>query len=136
MKLNVVNPAFICQLWNQVESMLKKALETGQNEFNIYQLKQYLTEGRNTLIVVENDFGSIIGACAVQFEKFPNDHICFINAVGGRMIAKREGFDLLCDWARSQGCTKIRGAAYESVARLWRQKFDVQEVYRIVEKSL
>ena len=116
--------------------MLSRSIDKGQNEYNIHQLKLYLTEGRNTLIIAENDTGEIIGACAVQFEKHPNDNICFINAIGGRMIARMDLFEMLCDWARSQGCTKIRGATIESTSRLWRQKIGFKEIYRIMEKPL
>ena len=136
MKLQIVNPSYVCQIWPKVETMLSKAMDVSQNEFNIHQLKLYLTEGRNTLIVAENDTGTIIGACAVQFEKHPNANICFITAIGGRMIARMDLFEMLCDWARSQGCTKIRGATSEAVGRLWRQKFNLTEVYRIMEKPL
>jgi len=136
MKLQIVNPSYVCQIWPKIETMLSRSLEKGQNEYNIHQLKLYLTEGRNTLIIAENDTGEIIGACAVQFEKHPNDNICFINAIGGRMIARIDLFEMLCDWARSQGCTKIRGATVESTSRLWRQKIGFKEIYRIMEKPL
>lgn len=135
MKLNQVNPNYVCQLWPQIELMLDNALKTGGGEYNVDQLKVYLTEGTKTLLVAE-DNGNIIGASAISLIRYPNDFICFVSAIGGKMIANKDLFSQLENWARSQGCTKIQGAAFESVARLWRQRFGVIERYRIVEKAL
>jgi hypothetical protein len=135
MNLLQVNPNYVCQLWPKVSGMLEKALLTGGGEYNIDQLKVYLTEGKKTLLVADNE-GEIIGAAAITLIQYPNDFICFVSAIGGKMIANRNLFSQLEDWARSQGCTKIQGAAFESVARLWRQRFGVIERYRIVEKPL
>jgi hypothetical protein len=135
MNLLQVNPNYVCQLWPKVSGMLEKALLTGGGEYNIDQLKVYLTEGNKTLLVVD-DNGDIKGAVAITLLRYPNDLICFISAVGGKMITSKDLFSQLENWAKSQGCTKIQGAAFESVARLWRQRFGVIERYRIVEKPL
>ena len=135
MKLQVVNPNYICQIWGKVSDMIVNGLKHSGGEYSADQLKMYLVRGEQTLLIAENESG-IKGAATVQFINYPNDRVCFITAIGGRMIANNEMFNQLTDWAKAQGCTKIQGAAFESVARLWRQRFGVTERYRIVEKTL
>lgn len=135
MRIHQVNPSYVCQIWPSVEGFLSSALMTGGGEYNVDQLKGFLTDGRQCLLVADDD-GEIKGACAISFNSYPNEYIAFVTAIGGRMIANKDLFSQLCEWAKSQGATKIRGAAFESVERLWRQKFGFEERYRIVEKSL
>lgn len=135
MNLRPVDPRYIAQLWPKIGNMLSKALDTGAGEYNADQLKVMLVNGNQVLLVVEKD-EQIKGAFTIAFENYPNDRIAFVTSVGGRAMCDQEAWEQFEHWARLQGCTKIRGAAYESVARLWRQKFGVESRYIIVEKSL
>lgn len=135
MNLRPVDPRYIAQLWPQIGPMLDKALQTGAGEYNADQLKVMLVNGQQVLLVVEHE-DKVRGAFSIVFENYPNDRIAFVTAVGGRAMCDQQAWGQLEHWARLQGCTKVRGAAYESVARLWRQKFGVQSRYLIVEKSL
>lgn len=135
MILRQVNPAYVCQMWHQVCDMLENALKYSGGEYNIDQLKAMLSSGAKTLLIAD-DNGTVKGAAAISLDRWPNDHICFVMAIGGRLITSKEMFAQLEEWAKSQGCTKIQGAARESVERLWRQKFNFEERYRIVEKPL
>jgi len=130
-----VNPIFIHTIWPDVEDMLAKALEHSSGEYNVDQLKVFLVQGLQTLIVAEED-GKIYGAATISFENYPNDRIAFMTAIGGTMIASKSCWEQFCNWAKANGCTKVRGAAFESVARLWHQRFGVESVYIIVEKKL
>ncbi len=135
MIIQQVNPSYVCQIWPMVGEMLANALKYSGGEYNIDQLKAMLSSGAKTLLVAD-DNGTIKGAAAISLDKWPNDNICFIMAIGGRLITSADMFDQLQGWAKAQGCTKIQGAARESVERLWRQKFNFEERYRIVEKLL
>lgn len=135
MNLRPVHPNYIPQLWPKVGPMLKKGLDTGAGEYNADQLKVMLVNGAQVLLVVEKD-DQIKGAFSIAFENYPNDRIAFVTAVGGRAMCDQEAWAQFEQWARLQGCTKIRGAAFEAVARLWRQKFGVESRYIIVEKQL
>lgn len=135
MNVRQVDPRYIAQLWPEIGDMLSKALKTGAGEYNADQLKVMLVSGTQVLLVIEQE-GKIRGAFSIAFENYPNDRIAFVTAIGGRAVCDQEAWQQFEHWARIQGCTKIRGAAYESVARLWRQKFGVESRYIIVEKNL
>lgn len=134
MNTTPIHPSFIQQIWPKVETMIDRALKTGALEYTADQLKVMLVNGQQILLVVESE-GTVKGAFTVAFENYPNDRIAFVTSIGGR-VSDQEAWKQFEEWARAQGCTKVRGAAFESVARLWRQKFGVESRYIIVEKSL
>lgn len=131
-----VPPRFVQQIWPRVGAMLDAAMAHSAGEYTTDQLKVMLAQGTQSLLVAADESGTFHGAASVAFENYPNERVAFITAIGGRLIADKQLFDELCQWARKQGCTVIRGAAFEAVARLWRQRFGVAEIYRIVEKRL
>lgn len=134
MRLEVVHPQHVVALWPEVEGFLEAAFEHSAGEYTVEQLRVFLVEGRQTLIVLVDETG-IHGAVAIATETYPNATVAFVTAVGGKAIACRENFEQLFAWCRERGYTRIRGAAYESVARLWR-RFGAQEIYRTVEITL
>lgn len=135
MQIQNVHPNYVQQLWPSINTMLERALEHSGGEYSAEQLRMMLVRGEQVLLIANGESG-IVGAATIAFENYPNDRIAFITAIGGRLIAKQSLFDELKEWCRQQGCTKIRGAAREAVARLWHQKFGIEERYRIVEAPL
>jgi hypothetical protein len=134
MNVRQVNPSFVPQIWPKVCKFLESALEHSGGEYTADQLKVYLVQGSQSLLVADD--GEIKGAATVQFIDYPNDRVAFITSIGGRLITGNEMFSQLIEWCRLNGCTKVQGAARESVERLWRQRFGFSERYRIVEKSI
>lgn len=135
MQIEQIHPNFVQQLWPVVGPMLERALVHSGGEYSAEHLRMMVVRHEQVLLVAVSD-GKPIGAATVEFANFPNDRIAFITAVGGRMLARQEVFEQLKEWCRLNGCTKIRGAANEAVARLWKQRFDMKERYRIVEAEL
>lgn len=135
MQIEQIHPNFVQKLWPVVGPMLERALVHSGGEYSAEHLRMMLVRNEQVLLVAVSD-EKPIGAATVEFANFPNDRIAFITAIGGRMIAKQESFEQLKEWCRLNGCTKIRGAANEAVARLWKQRFDMKERYRIVEAEL
>lgn len=134
MDVKHVSQNYICQLWPQVEGFLTEALKYSQGEYTIEQLKLRLVDGAFFLLVALD--GDVVkGACVISLDNLPNARIAWVWAIGGKGIATKELYAQLEHWCKAMGCTKIRGAARESVARLW-QRFAYKEVYRIVEKDL
>jgi hypothetical protein len=126
---------FIQGAWPSVEGMLSNALRHSAGEYNMDQLKSMLVMGVQHLLVAD-DGEQVRGAATIAFENYPNDRIAFVTAIGGRMIANMEIWKQFEDWCKSNGCTKVRGFAFDSVARLWKKKFNVDTVYVVVEKKL
>ena len=136
MSLQSVHPNSVCQVWNTVSPFLDKAMSHSGGEYNLDHLKLFLTEGRQHLLVVVNDENKVIGAITVEFINFPDERIAFVSTIGGKMMTGPDNWAEFEDWCRNNGATMIRGAAFESVARLWKKLFDMESRYIMVEKKL
>lgn len=134
MEIVQIPPHHVVAQWPRVEHFLAEAMTHSAGECSLDQLKALLTSGQQTLLVVANN-GEISGAITLATESYPNFSVAFVTAVGGKAIACRENFEQLFAWCKAHGYTHIRGAAYESVARLWR-RFGAREIYRTVEIEL
>jgi hypothetical protein len=135
-RIEIVPPQFIYHVWDQVGPLLEKGLARSGGEYNAEHLKVYLTQGSQTLVVIIDDEQKIHGAVSVQFHNFPNAREAFITSVGGKALANKELWMQFEDCMRHNGATMIRGAAFESVARLWHKAFGTETRYVIVEKKL
>jgi len=134
MTLQYVSPIEVYGVWDKVAPYLERAMSHSGGEYNLDHLKLYLTEGRQTLLVIVED--DIIGAVTVEFINLPDERIAFVSAVGGKMITSQEHWKQFEIFCKHNGATMIRGAAFESVARLWKKLFDVESRYVMVEKKL
>lgn len=134
LKFYVVEPKHIQQIWNDVEPMLAKAMAHSGGEYSLEQLKVFLVQGKQVLCVgTEEDF-VIKCAMTVDWANYPNDRIAFITAIGGK--TDRQGFKEFENWVKANGGTKIQGAAFEAVARLWKRAYGFENRYIIVEKRI
>lgn len=131
-----VDIAYLHLVWPEVEAFLLPALERSAGEATLDQIKVYLVDGRNELLVVVDEHNRIHGAVVVQFNNYPNMREAYIVAIGGKFIADRDSWPRFETWAKSRGASVIRGQAYESVARLWRRAFGFTSRYVVVEKIL
>lgn len=134
MIVQVVPVQHIHQLWSQVSGYLDDALQYADGDYNLDQVKVYLTNGNWQLLVV-NDGVKIHGAIAVSYANYPNDRVAFITAIGGKWISDKESYKNFCDVLKANGATKIQGAARESVARLWR-RLGFKNKHIIVERAI
>tara|TARA_R110000772_G_scaffold8737_1_gene28916 strand:- start:264 stop:671 length:408 start_codon:yes stop_codon:yes gene_type:complete len=121
-------------VWDSVKGYLEKGLSHSGGEYTVDQLKVFLTQGQSTLIVILDDSNKIKGALTVEWNNYPNARIAFMTAIGGATC--QESFNMFCEWVKWRGGTAIRGAAFESVARLWKKKFGFENRYITVEKKL
>ena len=58
------------------------------------------------------------------------------NTLNGYVFRDNNQRQQIESWVKENGGTMIRGAAYESVARLWKRAFGVESRYIMVEKKL
>jgi hypothetical protein len=134
LKFYVVPTSHIQQTWDKVEIMLDRAMAHSGGEYDLDQLKVLLTQGRQVLCVgTEKD---LIIKCAMTIEwiNYPNDRVAFITAIGGK--TDKQGFGEFEQWVKANGGTKIQGAAFEAVARLWKRAYGFENRYIIVEKQI
>jgi hypothetical protein len=136
MSLKSVNSNNIYQIWDEVAPMLDKAMAHSGGEYKMEHLKLYLSEGRQNLLVVVDSDDKIIGALTVEMINFPDERVAFVTSVGGKMMTGPDNWAEFESWCRYNGATMIRGAAFESVARLWKKLFNVESRYIMVEKKL
>lgn len=134
MRIEILNPNYLHQFWPTVEPMLARAMAHAKGEITLEQLKVYLSNGTYQLILFIDDSEQIIGAVAYEWISYPNDRCFYILAIGGK--TNKECVSQMFDFAKAQGATTVRGAAHESVSRLWRMKYGFETIYYMVEKRL
>jgi hypothetical protein len=122
------------QVWNQVEDMLASAMVHVDGEYTLDQLKVMLVDGKQTLLVLVDDNNKIQTAFTIQWIDYPNDKVAFLTAIGGK--TDLNAFNQFKDWVKASGGTKIQGATFESVARLWKMKLGFKYKYTIMEYEL
>ena len=134
-QLQIVPLEHFYVVWPIVEPMLKRSLDATTNDLNIEHLKVYILGRIQTLLVlVENN--TIIGAGTVQIENQPNNRVLNITALGGKGIVKKEVFQQLESWAKTQGVTKIKASAKDAQARLYKKTAGLVPVMHVMEKSI
>ena len=130
MKIQHVELAYVNQTWPLVEDYISSALEHGQDDYTVEQVKVFVTTGQWTLIVATEE-GQVKGAAAVNFFSRPNYRVAFVVCIGGKLISNEETFKQFKTILVMFGATYIEGAARESIARLW-TRYGFTEKYRIV----
>lgn len=135
MKLTHIPTHFIAQIWDKVSPFIVNALEYAENDYNVDQVKVYLSTGQWILIAVQNEKDEVVGALTVAFSNFPNDRIAFVTTIGGKLISGQDTYKQLSNILKCFGATKIQGAARKSVARLW-QRLGFKERHIIVEAKI
>jgi hypothetical protein len=134
LKFYVVPTEHIQQTWDKVEIMLDRAMSHSGGEYDLDQLKVLLTQGRQVLCVGTEEDLIIKCAMTIEWINYPNDRVAFITAIGGK--TDKQGFGEFELWVKANGGTKIQGAAFEAVARLWKRAYGFENRYIIVEKKI
>lgn len=135
MQLTHIPPNFVAQTWDKVAPFIANALEYAEDDYNIDQVKVYLSTGQWILIAVTNEREEVKGALTASFINLPNDRIAFITTIGGKLISSQDTYNQLKNILKRFGATKVQGAARESVARLWK-RLGFKERYITVEAKL
>jgi len=130
MKIQHVELAYVNQTWPLVEGYINSALEHGQDDYTVEQVKVFVTTGQWTLVVATED-GKVQGAAVINFFNRPNHRVAFVVCIGGKLISNEDTFKQFQTILVMFGATYIEGAARESIARLW-TRYGFTEKYRIV----
>lgn len=135
-QVQIVPKEYINNVWYKVEPFISSALEHCAGEYDAEHIRVYLIQGLYALTVAVDENDVIHGAAVVEFISYPKQRVAFIVAIGGKMISTKELWDQFEGWVKSCGASVVRGAARESISRLWRRAFKFEERYIIVEKKL
>jgi hypothetical protein len=135
MKLLHVPAAHVDQAWKDGAHNLSEACKWALREVTPDQLKMMLARGERQLLALESE-GQKVAWAAVQVQQLPNIRILYVYSIYAPGSTGPEAFRLLADLARSEGCSSIRGACSEQVARLWERKFQAKRLYSVCEINL
>jgi hypothetical protein len=133
-KLVVIAPQYVHKYWHMAEPLLKKAIDKGQGEFTLEDLRYVCSKGEQQLIFI-----MVSGKCKCAFTtiqyNFPSFRSMYISYIGGRNT--KEGWQAFLDYTRDQGCDRVTGSAVtESVAKLWAKLYGFERKYITVEFKL
>lgn len=135
LNVQLVPLSLIHETWPLVEGYLEDALQWGEDDYTIEQVRQNIAEGKWMLVVAVDKDQRIHGAAAINIYNMPNFRVAFVVAIGGRLISNQETYAQLCALLKSFGATRIRGVARESIARLWK-RYNFRERYIMVEAEI
>jgi hypothetical protein len=132
MQLIPVPQNFIDLAWQRGASCLSEACDVSGGEIEGPQLKMILSRGERSLLEMTIE-GKTVGWGVVRVDQLPNVRVLFITD----LVAHNGGFEMFFEaikqLARDLGCSKVRCAAKEAQARLYRMKAGFKPVYEILE---
>lgn len=132
MKLIPVPQTHIDLAYKRGASCLSEACDTSGGEITGDQLKMILARGERTLLEMTMD-EKTVGWGVVRVDQLPNMRVLFITDLVAHNGGFEQFFEAIKHLARDLGCSKVRCAAKEAQARLYRMKAGFQPVYSILE---
>ena len=134
MKVQTVDASYITQIWSAVAPYIERALQY-TDDYNVDQVKVFLTTGSWLLLVAVDDLQQIHGVATVRYDNGVNDRTATITALGGRQVVNQEIFDQVCRIARNMGATRIQVYTRDSAMRLY-EKVGLQKKATLMEIKL
>ena len=129
----VVPVAYVHQALLKCEHYLEKAMQYAHRDYSMQEAKLALVNGQHTLLLfLEND--EVVGANIFSFMYTANDSVFYIQATGGK--TSKEHMELMFNYAKQCGATKVQASCRKSVARLCRQRYNFNETYTVIERNL
>jgi len=111
---------------------LHEACDTSGGEITGDQLKMLLARGERSLLemIIED---KTVGWGVVRVDQLPNMRVLFITDLVCHNGGFEQFFEAIKQLARDLGCSRVRCAAKEAQARLYRMKAGFTPVYSILE---
>jgi hypothetical protein len=134
MKVQTVDVAYITQIWSAVAPYIERALEY-TDDYNVDQVKVFLTTGSWLLLVAVDDLQQIHGVATVRYDNGINDRTATITTLGGKQVVNQDIFNQVCRVARSMGATRIQVYTRDSAMRLY-EKVGLQKKATLMEIKL
>ena len=124
---------FVDKAWRDGAYNLAEAAEKSSGEITGDQLRLILSRGERLLLGMANDATQVVAWAAVSIQQLPNLRACYIYSIYAPGATGVEAFELLKKFAQDHGCSVVRGACNDAIARLWRIKFKARKAYTVVE---
>lgn len=133
-QLIAVPPQYVHKHWHLAEPLLKKAIDKGQDEFTLENLRYVCSTGGQQLLLIMIDNECKCAFTTIQYN-FPAYRSMYISYIGGRNT--KEGWQEFLNYTKDQGCDRVTGSAVtESVAKLWEKLYGFERKYITVEFKL
>jgi hypothetical protein len=133
-ELYVVPPQLVHKYWHMAEPHLKLAIEKGNGEFELNDLRYVCSRGEQQLLMVMRDDKCHCALTTIQYN-FPRFRQMYISYIGGKNT--KDGWQQFLEWTQNQGCDRVTGSAVtESVAKLWAKMYGFESKYITVELKL
>jgi len=134
MKVYVVPTNQVQKFWHLAEKHLQKAIEKGNGEFNISQLKLSVAQGQQQLLVGLDENNTCYSAVTVQWVMYPNDRVAYVTYSGGTKL--NEVFDQFLTWIKNNGGTSVQcSTCHKGLVRFFK-RLNFNEKYTLMELKL
>jgi len=118
MKVQTVGVEYITQIWSAVASYIERALQY-TDDYNLDQVKVFLTTGSWVLLVAVDDLQQIHGVATVAFHNGVNDRTAIITTLGGKAVVNNSVFEQVLTILRRMGATRVQVYTRDSAVRLY-----------------
>jgi hypothetical protein len=134
MKVQTVSIEYITQIWSAVAPYVERALQY-TDDYNLDQVKVFLTTGSWVLLVAVDDLQQIHGVATVAFHNGVNDRTAIITTLGGKAVVNNNVFEQVLTILRRMGATRVQVYTRDSAIRLY-QKVGLEKKATLMEIKL
>ena len=134
MKIQTVGVEYIAQIWLTIAPYIDRALQY-TNDYNLDQVKVFLTTGSWILLVAVDDLQQIHGVATVAFQNGVNDRTAIITTTGGKNIVNNNVFEQVLMILRKMGATRVQIYTRDSAIKLY-QKIGLEKKATLMEIKL
>lgn len=136
LKVSDVNAEDIDILWPRVQGYLQSALDHGQGEYNLEDIRLQLIADMMRLWIVYDSDGEIHAAAVCEIKQFPQKRICYVVLAGGVEIDNwLHDAAAVEQWARENGADAVVALTRKGMAKKLRE-FGYREVYTVVQQDI
>ena len=135
-----IPPLLIPVLWDKFSDYLKPVVEVSSDELTLESIKQHMKDNKcSTILVLEDD--KILGVCTTEVHAFDSGlKALYVPIIGGIRIDEWgiDFFKLCEEFARTIGCTEIRGHACRQgwLRKLARHNLNWKRCYEVISYEL
>jgi hypothetical protein len=134
MKIQTVGVEYITQIWSGVAPYIERALQY-TDDYNLDQVKVFLTTGSWVLLVAVDDLQQIHGVATVAFQNGVNDRTAIITTLGGKDVVNNNVFEQVLTILRKMGATRVQIYTRDSAIKLY-EKVGLEKKATLMEIKL